>query len=200
MVQCFPLGFLLGMALLSVGCGGPTYVRGSETPGLDDAAMSTGIDKRDLQGLLHDNLSALRSSAEMREFLAKGSKPRIAIYPIANETSEHIGGPLDAMLSDIETYLVESNAFTVISHERQREMMAEVDRQHGGGFDPSKIAAYNKQMGVDYFITGKLKTSDERSAEARRVQYFMYLQIVEVATSAIKWQHKSELTKGLVGG
>ncbi len=191
----FGLLLLLGM----VGCG-PTYVRGSEAPGLDDAAMSTGLDKRDLETLLHDNLSALRDSAEMRAWLAEGKKPRIAIYPLMNETSEHADSQLDAMLSDIESYLVESNAFTVISLERQREMMAEVEKQHGGGFDPKNIAAYNKQLGADYFITGKVFSSDERTAEARRVQYFMYLQILEVATSAIKWQHKSALTKGLVGG
>ncbi len=191
--------FFLLLLLAVVGCG-PTYVRGSETPGLDDAAMSTGLDKRDLQSLLHDNLSALRSSDEMREWLAKGAKPRIAIYPIMNETSEHAESQLDAMLSDIESYLVESNAFTVISLERQREMMAEVEKQHGGGFDPKNVAAYNKQLGADYFVTGKVFSSDERTAEARRVQYFMFLQIIEVSTSAIKWQHKSGLTKGLVGG
>jgi TolB-like protein len=189
--------WLLPLAL--VGCGGPTYQRGADNPGLDDPAMSTGLDKRDLQRLLSENLGALRESREMKAWLDAGTKPRVAIYPIANETSEHVESALQAMLSDVETYLVESGAFTVISVERQQQMLADIQRQHGGGFDPTKVAEYNKQLGAEYYVTGKVQSSDERSAEARRVQYFMYLQVIEVATSAIRWQHKSEVTKALAG-
>jgi hypothetical protein len=40
--------------------------------------------------------------------------------------------------------------------------------------------------------------SDERSEDERRVQYFMFMQLIEVATSRVAWQNKSQLTKGLV--
>ena len=46
-----PLLMLLAVPLL-VDCGGPRAVRGEEVAGLDDQAMSTGLDKRDLDKLL----------------------------------------------------------------------------------------------------------------------------------------------------
>ena len=186
------------MTFSTVGCGGPTYVRGGEVEGLDDAAMSTGLDKRDLEKLLHETMASMLNSTAAKNFQESKSRPRLAIYPLANETSEHIDSQLQALLSDIENYMVESDMVDVISVERQRQMMAEVDIQHGGGFDPTKISAYNKQMGAEYYITGKVFSSDERTAEGRRVQYFMFMQMIEVATSAIKWQHKSALTKALI--
>ena len=49
------------VGLLALGCG-PKAVRGEEVAGLDDQAMSTGLDRRDLQKMLHDNMQALQSS------------------------------------------------------------------------------------------------------------------------------------------
>jgi PBP1b-binding outer membrane lipoprotein LpoB len=184
-------------AALAAGCGGKNYVRGTEVEGLDDPAMSTGLDKRDLQKLLHENMQSMLGFVRA-EWTGRPQKPRVAIYPLANETSEHIDSVAQALLSDIESYLVDTRLADVISVERQRQMMAEVDKQHGGGFDPSRIVAYNKQLGAEFYVTGKVYTSDERSREGRRVQYFMYMQLIEVATSAIKWQHKAEVTKALV--
>ena len=187
----------LALAAVSFGCSNPEYVRGSEVAGLDDPAMSTGLDKRDLQKLMHENMKNFLQSAAVRAW-AGNPQPRLAIYPLANETSEHIDSQLDALLSDVESFLVNSNQVTVISVERQRQMMAEIGKQHGGGFDPTQIAEVNKQLGAEYYITGKVFTSAERTEDARRVQYFMFMQMIEVATSAIRWQNKSELTKGLI--
>ncbi len=160
--------------------------------------MSTGLDKRDLGKLLSDNLGVLKNSGLMNEWRSSGDKPQVAIYPLANETTEHVDSQLDSLLSDIEGWLVESNAVTVISLERQRQMMSEVDKQYGGGFDPSRIVAYNKQLGTEFYFTGKVYAADERTDDARRVQYFMHLQVIEVATSAIRFQNKAEVTKAIL--
>lgn len=188
-------------ALLTIpalaGCG-PTYVRGSEVEGLDDAAMSTGIDKRDMEQLLHENLKAMMEAPIARTWSAQNPKSTLAIYPLANETSEHIDSQLKALLSDVETFMVNSGLVTVISVERQQQMIAEIEQQHGGGFDPAHIAEYNKQMGAQYYVTGKVYTSDERANGERRVQYFMFMQVIDVATSAVVWQNKASFTKALI--
>ena len=56
------------VALLSTGCGGPKPVRGEDVAGFDDEAMSTGLDKRDLQKLLHENMQALQGSALLKRW------------------------------------------------------------------------------------------------------------------------------------
>ncbi|AKT37074.1 penicillin-binding protein activator LpoB [Chondromyces crocatus] len=185
------------LALPVAGCG-PSYVRGSEVEGLDDAAMSTGIDRRDMEQLLHENLKSLMSSPVARQWAADGSRPTLAIYPLANETSEHIDSQLMALLSDVETFMVNSQLVTVVSVERQMQMIAEIEKQHGGGFDRNNIAEYNRQLGSRYYLTGKVFTADERAAGERRVQYFMFMQLIEVATSAVLWQNKAAFTKALI--
>lgn len=193
----------IGMALFAVstataGCGGgPTAVRGQQVEGLDQEAFGTGLDKWDLQKLMHENMKAFDRSAVLQRWRAEG-RPTVAVLPIRNETSEHIEGPLQALISDIETLLIEKQEVRVISLENQPQLMEEIRRQYAGGFDPSNIARWGKQVGARYFFTGKVFTADERFGDERRVQYFMYLQVLDVETGDILFQNKSELTKAIV--
>jgi uncharacterized protein (TIGR02722 family) len=188
----------LAAASATAGCAGtPTYVRGGEVEGFDDATMGTTLDKRDIDQLLHDNLKAFSESGFAKRIATGGERPVLTMYPMANETSEHIGSQLDAIMSDIETYMVNSNLVRVVSVERQKQMIAELEKQHGGGFDPKHIAEYNKQLGAQYYVTGKVFASDQRAAGERRVQYFMFMQTIDVATSEVVWQNKASVTKGI---
>ncbi|MFN3198668.1 MAG: penicillin-binding protein activator LpoB [Bradymonadia bacterium] len=187
--------------LLTTACGGPSYVRGSENPELDEYAMSTGLDKRDLESLFKQNVKSLMKSGAMnrwKDASRSGKEPTVAIFPMKNETSEHIDSQLDALLSDFETELVNSGYVTVISHERQRQLVKELKMQTSAAFDPDKAAQLGKQLGAQYFVTGKVYDSAEKSGSERRVQYFLFMQAVDVETGAIRWQNKATLTKGLV--
>lgn len=190
------LAALLG-ALSSTACSSPTYVRGGEVEGFDDATMGTTLDKRDLEQLLHENLKSFVESGVAKRWVQEGQRPILATYPMANETSEHIGSQLDALMSEVETYMVNTNIVRVVSVERQKQMIAEIEQQHGGGFDPAHIAEYNKQLGAQFYMTGKVFSSDQRAEGERRVQYFMFMQVIDVATSEIVWQNKSAVTKGI---
>ncbi len=189
-------GLIIGGALvLSAGCGGKEYVRDSNDPTIDNAAMSTGLDKDDIQRMLSQNLNAMRDAPVMGRWRADRGQDTVAIFPFQNETSEHIEGSLEAILSEAETWLTDSSAVTVISREQQNRMIGEVEGQQNSAFNPAHVAQYGRQLGVKYFITGKVMTSDERTRDARRVQYMFYMQVIEVETSAIRWQHKAYITK-----
>lgn len=178
-------------------CGGtPSYVRGEQVEGFDSQVMGTTFDKHDLEKLLHQNLTKFVSSGVNKGW-QKGEKPIFAIYPMKNETSEHIGSQLDALMSDIETFMVESNSVRVVSLERQRQLIAEVEKQQGGAFDPDHVAEYNKQLGVQFYMTGKVYSSEQRADDERRVQYFMFMQVIDVSTGEILWQNKESVTKGI---
>ncbi len=190
------LAALLAAAVAS-GCAKPTYVRGDEVEGFDDQTMGTTFDKRDLETLLHDNLTKFVDSGVAKRWGEDKSRPILAIYPMANETSEHIGSQLDALMSDIETYMVNTNLVRVVSIERQKQMIREVEKQHGGGFDPNHVAEYNKQLGAQFYMTGKVFSSDQAAGGERRVQYFMFMQVIDVSTSEVVWQNKAQVTKGI---
>jgi TolB-like protein len=185
---------LLALAVQS-SCARKEYVRGSQEPGIDNAAMSTGLDKQDIQQMLKENLDNLRLAPVMNEWRSKGGKALVAVFPFSNQTTEHIDSQLQAILSEAETWLVESNAATVISRERQEQVIAEVEGGQRAVFNPAHVPQYGKQLGAKYLLTGKVQTSDERTEDERRVQYFFFMQVLETETSAIRWQHKAYVTK-----
>jgi len=186
---------LIGAASLSA-CG-PKAVRGEDVAGLDDQAMSTGLDKRDLQKMLHENMQALQSSAVVRRW-EKEDRPAVSVIPLRNETSEHIDGVLDALLADIETTLVNAGHVRVISMEQQPQLVEEIKRQYAGAFDPSQVAKWGKQIGSRYIVTGKVYSADERQSDERRVQYFMFVQVLDVETGEVLFQHKTSVTKAII--
>lgn len=193
---------ILATGLLTSACGGgPAYVRGSDAPELDNYAMSTGLDKRDLEKLFDENAKSLMNSGAMRRWKdasRDGKEPTVAIFPVKNETSEHIDSQLQALLSKFETQLVNSGYVTVISRERQEQLIRELRLQQSAAFDPDKAAQLGKQLGAQYFVTGKVYDSSEQSGSERRTQYFLFMQAIDVETGAIRWQNEANLTKGLI--
>ncbi|MCH2109751.1 MAG: penicillin-binding protein activator LpoB [Polyangiaceae bacterium] len=187
----------LAATFLLSACGSPKAVRGEDVAGLDDQAMGTGLDKRDLKKLLADNMDAMNNSAVVKRWEGQDS-PTLAVMPFRNETSEHIESALDALISDVETALVNAGHVTVVSLDQQPAMMAQIKAQQGDSFDQGQSAEWGRQLGVKYIITGKVFTTDEKFDNERRVQYYMFMQVLEVETGAIRFQNKSELTKAII--
>jgi penicillin-binding protein activator len=184
-------------ALAALPACGPSAVRGSEVAGLDDAAMSTGLDERDLQDMLAKNLSSLQTSGAVKRWEGE-DRPAVAVLSIKNETSEHIDSALKALISDVETALVNGGHVRVISAEDQPELIEKVRQQNSDAFDQSQIASWGQQVGAKYFVTGKVYSVDERHDDERRVQYFLFMRVLEAATGDILWQNKQAVTKALI--
>lgn len=187
---------LTGMVVLPA-CGGPQPVCGEEVEGLDDEAFSTGLDRRDLEKMLNENMKVLQSSAIIKRWEAEKS-PTIAVLPLKNETSEHVESALESLMTDIETRLVNAGHVTVINRELQPQLIEEIRSQYSEAFDQSNIARWGKQIGARYFVTGKVFSADERKEDERRVQYFLFLQVIDAETSATVFQNKTSVTKALV--
>jgi penicillin-binding protein activator len=187
--------------VLSVtGCASREYVRGSDDPSVDRAAMSTGLDKDDIERSLQTLLNQMRAAPIMTEWrmrAGQGDRQVVAVAPFLNETSEHIDPQLDTMLSETESWLVNSQITRVVSQERQEDMIRQVEGTQNPVFDPRHIPQYGKQLGAKFFITGKVGAADERTEDARRVQYFIFMQVIDAETSEIRWQQKAYVTKAL---
>ena len=192
------LPMILSLVTTAACSSGPRAVRGTDEPGLDYHAMSTGLDKRDLQRMLNENMQTMRNSAVVQRWTGQ-NRPGVAVLPIRNETSEHIDSALNALISDIETELVNWGAVKVISLQQQTGLIEEVRRQATtGAFDQAQISHWGKQIGTRYFVMGKVYTTDERVGEQRRVQYYLFLQVIEVETGEILFQNKTSTTKALI--
>ena len=189
------------MLVVPLGCAKPQYVRDTEMTDIDEYTMSLRFDRKDLDRLYKENIDKLLSSRISKQWerdAATGKAPVVAIFPMRNETSEHISNNLDTLLSKFETDLVNQSAADVLSHKDQPDLIAEIKRQQSDAYNPQRLASYGKQLGAQYFVTGKVYDSAERVADERREQYFMFVQVIDVETGAIKFQNESKLTKGLL--
>lgn len=177
----------------------PTYVRGTNAQWLDEPAMGVGLDKRDLESLMNTNLDSLIHSPWWNRYSPNNSnKPAVALMPISNLTTEHIDSQLDTLLAMVETRVVNSSQFTVIAGDLRNQIIEELHLQQTAEFDQSKAVALGRQRGIHYFITGKIFDNSERTSDLRRVQYFLFMQIVSVETGEIVWQNQADVTKGIV--
>ena len=188
-------------ALAGAGCK-PKAVRGgagTENPNLDNAAMSTTLDNKDLEDLLKINLDKMFASPWWGALRNTPEFEIVAIWPFKNETSQHIDDQLNTLLSSMETQLVNSGVVNVVSRERQAEMAREVQvQQNANIYDPNYQAQVSRQVGADYYITGKVGSVDEMINGERRVQYTLFVQVIEIETSLVKFQAQSERTKAIV--
>lgn len=173
---------------------------GTENPNMDRAAMSTTLDRDDISYLVDQNLDALFDSGFWKNQVSVARKPPImAIWPIENATSEHLEDQMLTLLSSIETSLINSGLVQVVAKSRQEALAREIGIQQGAIYDPSSAARLGKQLGAQYFVTGKLTAVDERLQKTRRLQYTLFLQIIELETGLVKFQHEATRSKALKG-
>jgi hypothetical protein len=189
------------MSIAALGCQ-PKAVRGgpgTENPNLDAGAMSTTLDRVDIDYLVDENLAAMFGSGWWARDIqgSMSNPPIVAIWPIKNATSMHLDDQMLTLLSQIETKMVNSGAVSVVSRERQAEMVSEAQMQNSDLFDPATAARLGAQLGAKYYITGKVTSNEERLNDVRRVQYSLFIQVIEVETSLVKFQFTSERSKAI---
>ncbi len=186
-------------ALLGLGCA-PQAMRGgegTENPDLDRPALSVKLDREDINYLVADYLKHLEPSAFWKGVIDRGDRPLVAIWPITNETSQHIDDQMATLLSSIETTLVNTGVVRVVDRARQEDLVREIGMQQGAAFDPASARRMGKQLGVEYFFTGKISSVDEKLAKMRRVQYSLFLQVVDIETGIIEFQNEVTRSKAV---
>ena len=195
-LSLFLIALVGGSLLFVTACGSPKYVRDTDEPRMDGYTMSLRFDREDLDRLYEDTIHEMLNSRIARTWDSDGSN--VAIFPMRNETGQHLENQLDTLLSRYETDLVNRTGASVVSHRDQPDLIEEVQAQQSDAYDPTSIAHYGAHLGAQYFITGRLYDVDERVDDQRRVQYFLFTQVINVETGQVHFQHESEITKGLM--
>lgn len=174
--------------------GGP----GTGEPELDQPALSVGLDREDINYLVSENIASLASSRFWTRTVEKAATPpTVAIWPIENRTTQHLEDQADTILSSIETSLVKTGDVRVVARSRQEELAREIRRQGGSMFDPATAQRAGRQLGAKYFLTGRITSVDEKLDNIRRLQYSLFLQVLEVETGLVEWQNEVTRSKAL---
>ena len=194
--------FLLSMMIfmpLALACA-PQAMRGgegTENPDLDRQAMSVKLDREDINFLVADYLKRLEASRFWQQTIESADRPMVAIWPITNQTSQHIDDQMATLLSSIETALVNTGDVRVVDRARQQDLINEIGMQQGAAFDPTSAQRLGRQLGVQYFFTGRISSVDERLSRMRRVQYSLFLQVIQIESGIIEFQNEVTRTKAV---
>ena len=171
---------------------------GTENPDLDRPALSVQLDRDDITYLVSDYLSRLEASPFWQQGVKGSAKPPVvAIWPIQNATSQHLDDQMLTLLSSIETSLVNTQSVQVVDRSRQEHLAEEIGIQHDTAFDPASAQKLGRQLGAKYFFTGKVTSVDERLSNIRRVQYSLFLQVIEIETGLIRFQNEVTRSKAV---
>ena len=103
------------------------------------------------------------------------------------------------LLSSIETALVNTGDVRVVARSRQAELAKEVGLQQTSAYDASTAREIGRQLGVKYFFTGKITSVEERLNKLKRVQYSLFLQVIEIETGMIEFQNEVTRSKAIKG-
>lgn len=181
--------------LLLPACRGPEYTRAADEPEIDDPALSTRLDRRDLELAIDAWVEEFGASAFVRGLPPR--KPSIAILRIQNDTSEHVSGALDNLLSAVETRLVQSGLFKVVDNTTltRDAVLAERLRASGDAVDPETAAALGKEFGIELLVNGRVGDTAEKNEGVRRVQYYLFMRVTDVATLQVMHQTQVDITK-----
>jgi len=173
---------------------------GTANPDMDVPALSVKLDREDINYLVAEYLGRLEASRFWKQDVEQAAeRPHVAILPIQNATSQHIEDQLLTLLSSVETTLVNSGDVRVVDRARQAALLAELDMQHTSDFDPATIQRMGRQLGVKYYFTGKITSVEERLNKVRRVQYSLFMQVLEIETGLIEFQNEVTRSKRVKG-
>jgi len=195
------LALLLALpAVLSCAAEAMRGGEGTANPEMDVPALSVKLDREDITYLVADYLKSLEVSRFWTQDVQKASeRPLVAIWPIQNATTQHIDDQLLTINSSIETALINTGDVRVVDRARQDQLVKEIGLQQGAAFDPKTAQRMGRQLGVKYFFTGKITSVDERLNNLRRVQYSLFLQVLEIETGAIEFQNEVTRSKAIKG-
>jgi len=177
----------------------PQVVRGghgTENPKLDERALGVGLDREDINYLVSQNIASLEASRFWKNDVEPANPaPVVAIWPIENRTTQHIEDQLATILSSIETSFVNSGQVRVVARNEQENLIDEIQRQGSPMFDRKTQQRAGRQLGAQYFVTGRITSVDEKLSNVRRLQYSLFLQVLEIETGLVKWQHEVTRSK-----
>ena len=149
-------------------------------------------DKKEIVDKLTSSLLSISS-------LQPSSKPILIVYPIANETSEHID--TSGISDDIRMKLIRSGKFRFINEAQRYNISREGAYQAKGHVDPRMRFEQGKQLGADYILSGTLRSIEKdqprqiRLMKKQMIYYSLNLELTNLKTGEIAWADNVELAR-----
>jgi penicillin-binding protein activator len=132
-------------------------------------------------------------------FPVVAEKPILIVYPVVNETSEHIS--TNGITDAIRMKLVQSGKFRFINESQRDNIQKETNYQSKGYVDPAMRVEQGRQLGADYIMSGTLRSIKKEQPEQwrlnkkERIYYSLDLTITDLKTGEIVYADQAELAR-----
>jgi uncharacterized protein (TIGR02722 family) len=180
-------------ALLAIaGCMASTKNLNPEDELHYDATYNFSDKKQIVDRLVTPLLSAAR-------FFPERVKPVLIVYPVVNETSEHIS--TTAITDEIRMKLIQSGKIRFINEHQRENIMKETAYQSQGYVDPALRIEQGRQLGADYILSGTLRSIKTRQPKQwrlykkERIYYSLDLTMTDLRTGEIVYADQAELAR-----
>jgi uncharacterized protein (TIGR02722 family) len=162
----------------------------------DETHYDANYDFSDKKKIVDDLTTSLLSGTQLPPSV---KKPIMIVYPITNETSEHIN--TSGITDDIRMALIRSGKYRFINEAQRSNILKETAYQNEGHVAPSMRVSQGKQLGADYILSGALRSIEKiqqhqiRLTKKKLVYYSLNLELTDLTTGEIAWADKVELAR-----
>lgn len=162
----------------------------------DEVHYDASYDFSDKKQIVERLVSPLLSASQL--FPAQ-VKPILIVYPVVNETSEHISTA--AITDEIRMKLLNSGKIRFINEKQRENIMIETGYQNQGFVDPALRVEQGRQLGADYILSGTLRSIKKKQPKQwrlyakERMYYSLDLTLTNLTTGEIVYADQAELAR-----
>lgn len=185
---------VLTAAIMIAGCGGREVTRTDPGTTTDLSGYWNETDARMVADSMVDQcLSGRWLDDHDRERGSRADTPVIVVGGIYNETSEHINTNL--FMNEIERSLMESDRVRIGAGGTGRTEVRSERYDQGIFASPETAAAFGREVGADYVMTGDIGSIVDEEDDTRSIYYQVSLELIDVETALKAWMGSLEIKK-----
>ena len=167
------------------------------------APVSQELEPADVRALFKQASDSLTTSGFMRllkAYHARGETITLATLPLTHAGPAPLTAELQQLMRDLTTRLRGAGELKVIDRSADITLNARIQGATPRRFDKANVAALGLELKARYLLTGALYAVPDASGETRRIQHFLFMQVIEAQRGATPWQVEVEVMKGLDAG
>lgn len=187
--------FVMGSAVLMVGCGGPQVER-------VDANQEIALTDR-----WNDEDSRLVSKEMMQDMLTfpwlsrykmstdDARRPTVVIHSIRNKTNEHI--PSETFINDIKRELLRSGEVDFVVSGDERDDIRDERRDQELNASAETQAQMGQETGANFALSGSINSFVDQLDDVRVTSYQVDMKLIDMTTNREVWNGQKKIKKKL---
>ena len=177
------------------GCATPT----SREVTLDRKPMTYKLEPQDIRRTVENMVKSMQQDVEkeLLEEYGHTSRPVLDIFPVKNNTSQHLD--MKAFADSLRTSLRRTNMFRFVDRSTSENDLTIMREQARSGLtDPTKAIAPGQQSAAQMTITGAVSEMKNREGRVTDAYYNFSLQLKDLRTGELVWTDEQEIRKETV--